>query len=57
MMRERELSNAFWYVYHCRMISHKIWFKKAGSGQSMAQGKSAPVACRDAGISRQCYYR
>lgn len=24
---------------------------------SMAQGKSAPVACRDAGISQQSYYR
>jgi len=23
----------------------------------MAQGKSAPEACRDAGISQQCYYR
>ncbi len=24
---------------------------------SMAQGKPAPVACRDAGISQQSYYR
>lgn len=24
---------------------------------SIAQGKSAPVACRDAGISLQSYYR
>ncbi len=24
---------------------------------SMAQGKLAPVACRDAGISQQSYYR
>ena len=24
---------------------------------SMAQGKSSPVACRDAGISQQSYYR
>src|SRR5665213_2179551 len=24
---------------------------------SMAQGKAAPIACRDAGISQQSYYR
>jgi putative transposase len=24
---------------------------------SMSQGKSAPIACRDAGISQQSYYR
>ena len=24
---------------------------------SMAQGKAAPVACRDAGISQQSYFR
>jgi len=24
---------------------------------SMAQGRSTPVACRDAGISQQSYYR
>ena len=24
---------------------------------SLSQGKSAPVACRDAGVSQQSYYR